>query len=119
MNSEISKQNPLSQEDDPEMMEKGKSSLEIDEEYFKTNKPEGFENDVHKDEYEYIWSCEPQKPTCPIEPQHFTGQFYNKETRELSFYNFIKTTLTSPTGTTRTFVKYISSKKYRDVEEEI
>jgi hypothetical protein len=118
MKDKLRNQNPLPQEDDIEMMEKGNSREEIDEEYFRINVPEGFEIDKHQDEYEYIWSCEPQKPNCPIESQHFTGLFYNKETREISVFTFIKKTLTSSTGTSRTFVKYIDSKKYSDVDEE-
>jgi len=115
MKDEKRKQKPLPQEDNTVKI---KTCEELDEEYFRTNVPDGFEVDKHQDEYEYIWSCEPQKSTCPIEPQHFTGQFYNKETKELSFHTFIKTTLTNPTtGTTRTYVKYVFSKTFTNEED--
>ena len=87
-----------------------------DEEYFTTNIPEGYEPDVI--DYDYIWSCEPQVITPFPEPQIFVGQIYDGFTRELYFHTYNKTILTSPSGESRTFVKYLYSKVYPDVDEE-
>jgi hypothetical protein len=116
MKNEIRKQDPLTKEDYTEMMEQEKCTEEIDEEYFRTHLPEGYESDVI--DYDYIWSCEPQVTTPFPEPQIFVGQIYDGFTRELFFHTFLKTTLTSPSGTTRTFVKYIYSRSFPDVDEE-
>lgn len=57
MKNKIKNQNPHPQTDKTETMDKIKSSEEIDEEYFRTNIPEGYETNEH--EYKYLWSCEP------------------------------------------------------------
>jgi len=95
---------------------KNNDEKQSDDDYFTSNIPEGFEPDII--DYDYIWVCEPQMITPGPEPQIYVGQIYDGFTEELYFHTYIKTILTSPSGESRTFVKFLHSKVYPNVDDE-